>query len=166
MNEQLPPGMMFRSFLTVCSSLVLHGIALVAATFGIGCAFFPKFKETFDAGPEALSEAMQNNPGELIPPLMFWSVVGVTVLASLVIGWYVVRTAPFSQFPHAIFAAVLLFLYYLQMAMADPPGKKSMTLVYMIAFPLAILIGAKWSVSRGVGQYDPEDEAEMLTGDS
>ena len=156
-SDPLPPGMMLRSFLTVASAFVLSVIALIVCTFGIGLNFFPQFAECFDAGPEALKAVMDTNPEKAIPSLMFWIVVAVAVLANLAIGFYVIKTAPFSHFGHASFVAVLLFIYYLQMAISDPPGKKSMTLIYMIAFPLALLVGAKWTINRLVRKHQSEE---------
>lgn len=150
--------MMLRSFLTVASAIVLTVIALITFTFGIGLTCFPQFAECFEAGPEALAAAMSTNPEKVIPPLMFWSVVSLTALASMAVGFYVVKTAPFSHFAHAGFVAVLLFIYYLQMAISDPAGKKSMTLIYMVVFPLAVLVGAKWTVNRAIKKYESEDE--------
>ena len=159
-NEQIPPGMMLRSFLTVCSSIILTVIALIASMFIIGLSFFPEFKKAFD--DDTLQTVMENNPEVAIPSLMFWIVVGVTTIACLAVGWYIIKTAPFSQFAHAIFVAILLFLYYLQMASADPPGKKSMTLIYMFVFPLAILIGAKLTNDREAKKHAVENQAELL----
>ena len=156
-QDPIPPGMMARSFLTVASSLVLVVIASIVCMFGIGLAFFPQFAKFFNEGPEALKAVMETNPTAAIPPLMFWSAVFATAIICLVIGWYVIKTAPFAHFPHAIFVAVLLFIYYLQMAIGDPEGKKSMTLIYMFVYPLAILVGAKMSINRLVQQHASED---------
>jgi len=160
-QEPIPPGTMLRSFLTVASSLVLTMVAWITAMFGLGLTCFPQFKKYFDAGDEALEAVMRNNPEDAIPPLMFWSVVLLTALACLAIGYYIIKTAPFSHFAHAIFVAVLLFIFFLQTAISDPPAKKSMTLVYMIVFPMAILIGAQWTLNRIVRKRESE-EAPLL----
>lgn len=156
-QEPIPPGMMMRSFLTVASSFVLAFLASVVSMFGIGLAFFPQFAEAFNKDPETFQSIMETDPSSAIPPLMFWAIVIVTALACLAVGWYAVKTAPFAHFPHAIFVAILLFIFYLQTAIADPPEKKSMTLIYMIVFPLAILIGAKLTINRSSIQHSSED---------
>ncbi|MDG1872556.1 MAG: hypothetical protein P8J27_01495 [Mariniblastus sp.] len=161
LQEPIPPGTMLRSFLTVSSSLVLTVVSSIVATFGLGLTCFPQFKKYYDAGDEALQAVMSNNPSDAIPPLMFWSAVLLTAVACLAIGYYIIKTAPFSHFAHAIFVAVLLFIYYLQTAIADPPAKKTMTLVYMIVFPMAILIGAQWTINRMVRKHESE-QARML----
>ena len=161
-QDPLPPGMMLRSFLTVGSAFILSVIALIVCIFGIGLGFFPQFAECFNADPEAFQAVMKTNPEKAIPPLMFWIVIGLSLLANMMIGFYVIKTAPFSHFGHALFVAVLLFIYYLQIAIADPPGKKSMTLIYMVAFPLALLVGAKWTINQIVRKYNSEEEPREL----
>ncbi len=157
-QEPFPPGMMFRSFLTVGSAFVLVIVALAAATFGIGLGFFPEFAEFVKLPLETQEEIMANNPEQAVPPLMFWIVVAVTALASMLIGVYVIKTAPFSHFGHAIFVAVLVFITHLQTAISDPVGKKSMTLIYMVVFPIALLVGAKWAINSMIQKYNSEDE--------
>jgi len=161
-HEPLPPAMMLRSFLTVGSAFVLSVIALIVCTFGIGLNFFPQFAEYFDAGPEALKAVMDATPEKAIPSLMFWIVVALSALANVLIGFYVIKTAPFSHFGHAAFVAILLFIYYLQMAISDPPGKKSMTLIYMVLFPLALLVGAKWTINRMIRQHHEQENTLEL----
>ena len=91
---------------------------------------------------------METNPQTAVPAALFWSTVVLNSFVCVMIGWMVIRTAPFAQFPHAVFLAVLLFINFLQIVIADPKPKKSMTIVYMIAFPIAILIGAKLAENR------------------
>jgi len=145
-HEPLPPGMMFRSFLTVASSFVLVWIAYAAILLGIGLNFYPRFAECFEAGHEALQQAIANNPEQLIPPSMFWTVLALTSLVCLAVGFYVVKTAPFSHFNHAIFVAALVFIYFLTIA------------IDMVAFPLALLVGAKWTINRIISKYNSEEE--------
>ena len=140
--------MLLRSFLTIGSGYVLSIMTYIAIMFALGYAFFPQFVEVMSLDPQARDEVMANNPQTAIPGLMFWLVVGLSSISLMVVGWLVIKTAPFAHFPHAVFLAVLLFISFLQMAIADSPDKKSMTIVYMIAFPLAILIGAKWTDNK------------------
>jgi hypothetical protein len=93
---------------------------------------------------------------------MFWLIVVLNSIVSMGIGWLVVRTAPFAKMPHAVFLTVLMFIYYLQLVIAHPPLQKSMTIVYMVAFPIAILVGAKLAY----GQGPPDDETETSSHDA
>jgi hypothetical protein len=146
--------MLLRSFLTVASGYVLCLMCFVAIMIGLGYGFFPEFVEFFDLDKQTQEAIMENNPETAISRTMFLSMIALTSIACMGVGWLVIKTAPFAHFPHAVFLAVLLFIYFLQMALADPPLKKSMTLAYMIAFPIAILIGAKWAYNRGLVEVD------------
>ena len=75
------------------------------------------------------------------------------------IGWLVIRTAPFAPFSHAVFLAVLMFISYLQLVIAQPQKQKSMTIVFMIAFPIATMIGAKLAMGRGIADSESSDDA-------
>ncbi|MFK7769097.1 MAG: hypothetical protein AB8B55_17875 [Mariniblastus sp.] len=146
-NQPLPPGMMLRSFLTVGSGYVLSIMSFIMIAVGLGYAFFPDFVEFIGLDKASQAAMMANNPEQAISRAMFICLIGLNFVACIGIGWFVFKTAPFAHFPHAVFLTILLFLYYLQMAIADPPAKKSMTVIYMVAFPIAIMIGA--NLARG-----------------
>lgn len=148
-NNDLTPVMLLRSFLTVASGYVLSIVAYIGVLMVLGISFFPEFAEFMELDKPTQDAVMQNNPETAISPMLFRLTVIGTSIACIGIGWLVIRTAPFAPFPHAVFLAVLIFVYYLQMSIADPPPKKSMTIVYMVAFPIAVLLGAR----LGIGRY-------------
>lgn len=139
---------MLRSFLTVGSGYVLMLVCVFGSLFLIGTLFFPEFNEFLKLNEADQLRMMDEDPQQAIPLAMFWSLVGLNLLTSFGVGWYVARTAPFAPFPHAVFLAVLIFVYFLQIVIADPPAKKWMDIIYMGAFPIAILWGAKWTLER------------------
>ena len=147
MPEQpaVEPVMMLRSFLTVGSGYMLHIMIFFGIALALGYGFFPEFAAYMDLPAEQQKDL---NIADAIPRAMFLILVVLHSIACLGIGWYVHRTAPFSPFPHAIFLTILLFLTYLQMAMGDPPEKKAMSIIYMIAFPISVLTGAKIMENR------------------
>jgi hypothetical protein len=157
---------MLRSFLTVASGYALSIFSYVGIAMALGFAFFPEFIEYLGLEPEAQKNMMADNPANAIPALMFWSLVALNSLACFGIGWFVVKTAPFAQFYHAVFLAVLMFIWYLQLAIADPPAKKTLTLVFMIAFPLAVLLGAQWAFNRNAKIEDAEPQSEEAVQDN
>ncbi len=149
MNPQsIPPGTMFRSFLTVASAYVMVLFLLIGTTIALGAMFFPEFMAFFEMDEVAQKRMMAEDPKQAIPIAMFWSIVVVNVLTCFGVGVYVVKTAPFASFAHAVFLAVLLFVYFLQIVIQDPAAKKWMDIVYMGAFPIAVLYGAKWALER------------------
>ncbi len=160
MTEQsIPPGMMFRSFLTVASGYVMFWILFSVTAYALGLLFFPEYIAFTHLDEAAKAAMMENNPHEAIPKAMFWGMVAVNVLTCLGLGWLVAKTAPFARFPHAIFLAVLLFIMFTQIVIADPPSKKWMDIIYMGALPIAILLGAKRAVDRSF-KHEPNVNSE------
>lgn len=156
-QEPIPPMLMLRSFLTVASGYALSIMSYMGIAIGLGYAFFPEFIEfLFEFDSDAQQNIMADDPRNAMPTLMFWSVVVLNSLACFGIGWFVIKTAPFAQFYHAVFLTILMFITYLQIAIADPPAKKTLTLVCMIAFPLAVFLGAKWAFGRNAECDDPD----------
>jgi hypothetical protein len=154
-NTSLPPIMLLRSFLTVGSGFVLSLLSSYVILVALGYAFFPEHIDFLNLDIQTQETIMETNPETAIPPLMFWSMLVLNSIVCLAIGWLVIRTAPFAPYPHAVFLAVVMFISYLQLAIAQPQKQKSMTIAIMIAFPVAILIGAKLAV----GRVPPEDHS-------
>ena len=146
---------MLRSFLTVGSGYVAHMLCLYGAIAAIGYLAFPEFVEFMELAPEQQRQVMEFDPSKAMPPAMFWSVVAVVTLASVVIGALAAWTAPFSPWAHSAFVAALLFVNYLQLATTDLPAKKSMTVIYMVAFPLAVVVGGRWMSRRSSPERPP-----------
>jgi hypothetical protein len=160
-NTSLPPIMLLRSFLTVGSGYVLSIMSFIVILVVLGYAFFPEYIEFQGLDVQTRDTIMENNPETAIPPMMFWSAVVLNSIACIAIGWLVIRTAPFAPFSHAVFLAVLMFIYYLQLVIAHPQKQKSMTIVFMAAFPIAILIGAKLAIGRS----NPDDDSNTSPAD-
>lgn len=147
---------MLRSFLTVASGYALSIMSFMGIAIGLGYAFFPEFIEFLELDSDTQQNIMADDPTAAIPSVMFWTLVVLNSLACFAIGWFVIKTAPFAHFYHAIFLAILMFISYLQIAIADPPAKKTLTLVCMIAFPLAVYLGASWAFGRNAENENPD----------
>jgi len=159
-HEPIPPILIFRSFLTVASGYALSIMTYVGISLGLGFAFFPEFIEYLGLEADTQKNIMADDPANAIPTAMFWSLAALNSLACFGIGWFVVKTAPFAQFNHAVFLGILMFVSYLQIAIADPPAKKTLTLVCMIAFPLAVVLGAKWAFNRNAEDETSDSPSE------
>lgn len=157
----LPPLMMFRSFLTLASSIVLHAISAVAITYIIGILFFPEFQAFQKLPLEEQAEMFAKSPDEAISTTMFWTVVTATSAVNFFIGAYASRTAPFSNLAHSIFLAVMLFVHYLQQTSGQVPEKKTMTIVFMVAYPIAIMLGGRWMSNRMLRPLPASSDDEM-----
>lgn len=161
MSEPISPVMMLRSFLTVASGYIICFIAFVAIAFGLGHAFFPDFVEVSNLDLDAQKELMDNNPEQAISRTMFLAMLVLNFAVCFTVGIYVILTAPFAQYGHVIFLAVLMFVNYLQISIADPPAKKAMTLCYLAIFPTAILLGGKFGLNRFMRfEESPDDDTE------
>ena len=136
-ERSIPPGMMFRSFLTVASGYVLTQILFFLIAYILGLMFFPEFIAFFNLDKAAQQTMMENNPHDAIPKGMFWAMLAGNFVACWGVGWLVAKTAPFAKFPHAVFLAVLLFIMFMQIVIADPPPKKWMDIIYMGACSLS-----------------------------
>ena len=158
-HGSIPPLMMLRSFLTVGSGYILHMIVLFTATFLIG-QMFPEFLDYLRSdAPEAADEI---GPFGRMPVGMFWTVVIVVSAINLIIGAVAIWVAPFSPLAHACFIAAILFVNYLQNTIAATPEQKSMTLVFVFAFPISILVGAFWANTRATQQLDRLSSSELV----
>jgi hypothetical protein len=155
----LPPGMMFRSFLTVASAYVLTLILFFAIAYLLGLLMFPEFIAFFNLDLADQETMMAQNPQDAIPVMMFWILLALNVVACMGVGWLVAKTAPFAPFPHAIFLAVLLFANYMQVVIGDPEAKKWMDMLYMVAFPIAVLLGASRAMKS---VYELESQHDEL----
>ena len=144
----LPPAMLLRSFLTVASGYVMTVLSLFSTFLLLGYLLFPSFVNFLNLTIEEQEKIMASDPWSVIPIPMFCLAVAFNCLLSAMIGWLVVRTAPFAFFPHAAFVAVLMFVMHLQTIIQDAPAKKTMTFVYLFCFPASLLIGAKISANR------------------
>lgn len=155
-HEPIPPMLMLRSFLTVASGYAVSIMSLMVIALILGYTWFPKFIEFLELSPDAQQNIIADDPFNAIPAVMFGAVIVLNSLACFGIGWFVIKTAPFAQFYHAIFLTILMFISYLQIAIADPPAKKTLTIICMFAFPLSVLLGAKWAFGRNAEYEDPD----------
>lgn len=156
-HQPVPPIVILRSFLTVASGFALALISLLGIMWGLGHAFFPEFIEFLNLDETAQQNILANDPTVAIPTTMLWSVVVLNAIACFGIGWYVIRAAPFAHFFHGVILTVLMFVTYLQMAISNPPAQKTMSLIFMVVFPLATFLGAKWTYSRLTLAHDATD---------
>ena len=147
-QPSLPPALLLRSFLTVASGYVMTWLSLVSTFYLLGYLMFPSFVNFLSLKVEERENIMVSDPWSVIPIPMFCLAVVFNCALCAGIGWLIVRTAPFAFFNHAVFVAVLMFVMHLQTIIQDAPEKKTMTLVYLLCFPVSLLIGAKISANR------------------
>lgn len=163
-EHPIPPGLMLRSFMTVGSAYILvMFVSFILIAYLLGVGFFPEFIRFLELESADQQTMMEVEPTAAIPVAMVFALLALNSLVCCGVGWLVSRTAPFSPFTHGVFVAILIFVNYLQIVIADPAAKKWMDALYMVAFPLAILWGAKWgaggiSAANSVGRDDRVEE--------
>ena len=165
-DGSIPPLLMFRSFLTIASGLVLHNVALYGLLFAIGYAFFPQFAAFLELDSEQQQQLVASDIHQVIPRAMYWSVLAATAVASVGIGIFIGWSAPFGRFVHSVFLAVIVGVSYLQAAMGQDQGKKALMMTCLFIFPLAIMIGGHLITNWMAEDDQAGQRAELLDSDS
>lgn len=141
-QHQLPPGLLFRSFLVIAGTYLLS-LVLMAVSFAmVATVFFP---EVFD---QQVGDQFDADPARYLDGAPFWWLLAGNLVINFCLGWLLIKLAPFGQFPHCVFLSVLLFVGNLQQSMSVPDNGKWMYLLFMITFPLAVLVGGHLGLTR------------------
>jgi hypothetical protein len=137
------PLTLFRSFMTVVSGFVLSQIVYFGLRFLLGYLFFPDFLAFFQLDEAEQQKQVAENLHGVIPLPMFIAHIFLCLIAFWFVGWLAAAVAPLAHFQHGLLIAILVFVWFLQSFVADPPSKKWMDFIQMILLPTAILFGAK-----------------------
>lgn len=107
--------------------------------------FFPDVAAGWALPREEFDQQWDIDPTQFVPQSLFWIVFAVGVLGSFLAGFVVVKIAPFSRFGHVIFAAVVVFISWLQQLISgDSPDEfRWMILLSMVSAVLAMVLGGK-----------------------
>ena len=159
---RLPPRVLLGSFTLVVGVYLGVLLSQILWTALVAWWFFP---ETARAWTEKKLE-----PAEfaakidlLMPPALYWAALALTCLTCFVLGIWLVRAARFAPLGHTAFAAVLVCVSYLQFTFDKPSELKWMALVAMLAFPLSILAGSQWMLSRMPNETEEADLPDSQT---
>ncbi len=138
----IDPLLLFRSFLTVVSGFVLSQFAYLLIGLALGYLFFPEFIAFFQLDAAEQKRQLAENLGAVLPWSLFLAHLFVSSIALYFVGWLTASWSPFAAFQHGLFVAILIFVWFLQLMIADPPSKKLMDFIFMVTLPAAILFGA------------------------
>lgn len=155
---RMPPAILFRSFLIVGGGYALSSIAFAGSIWLVSRLFFPEIHGLFN-DQERLVQVMANTPEDFYTRPFFLALLFTNIVANAVVGFVVARFAPFAKLPHAVFVAIAVLIYFLQQSMTQEPSIQWMFALMMVAFPLAILIGARAGVGRPLPEADLPDES-------
>ncbi len=149
MNDEqtgrMPPAILMRSFLMVGGGYILSSLAFVGSIWLVSRLFFPAIHELFNDS-ERLVQVMATAPEEFYTRSFFWALLLTNVVANAMIGFAAALFAPFAKFPHAVFIAITVFIYFMQQSLTQDPAIQWMFASMMFAFPIAIMFGAHWGI--------------------
>ena len=165
MNDHAPPPqVIFLSFMVVGAGYLISNffwfgsLILLVATDGL----FPEAHRVWSLENEQLNEALAADPHAVVPISLFWCVFFLGILGSLIGGFSVVRSAPFSKYGHVIFTATLVAISWLQQLISGkgPDEFRWMILLSMFAMAGGMLLGGNLGY-----QEDPPAEPEFINGE-
>lgn len=153
-REHIAPHLLFRSFLIVAGSYLFSIFFMALLTGLVAMFFFPATFEFVKSGPTI--EQFQNNPDLALPNNLFLIMLAGHSLFCVGLGWLVTRFSPYAKIGHAIFLAVVMFVGFLQEAVAYSGELQRMKLIMMCVFPIAVLIGAKLEGGQQTAPAKPQ----------
>jgi hypothetical protein len=165
MNDHAPsPQVIFLSFMVVGAGYLISNffwfgsLILLVASDGL----FPEAHRVWSLEGEQFKEAMAADPYSVVPISLFWCVLFLGILGSLIGGFSVVRSAPFSKYGHVIFTATLVAISWLQQLISGngPDEFRWMILLSMFAMAGGMLLGGKLGYSE-----DPPTDTEFIGGE-
>ena len=146
MNDNaLPPQVVFLSFMVVGAGYLISNffwfgslMLLVASD-----SWFPEAHRVWSLENDQFKEALAADPHQVVPISLFWCVFSIGILGSMIGGFSVVRSAPFSKYGHVIFTATLVAVSWLQQLISGkgPDEFRWMILVSMFAMAGGMLLG-------------------------
>ena len=139
----LPPGTLFISFMLVSGGYVLSVTLLFIFAFSLATVYSPETIEAAGNDPAIFEQQLQNNASDLLPQKLYWPLLLLDALGCVAIGFCVARLARFAKFSHCIFLAVIIFIGFLQSAMAAPAEIQWMLIGFMAIAPIATLVGGR-----------------------
>ena len=162
MNDNaLPPQVVFLSFMVVGAGYLISNffwfgslMLLVASD-----SWFPEAHRVWSLENDQFKEALAADPHQVVPISLFWCVFSIGILGSMIGGFSVVRSAPFSKYGHVIFTATLVAVSWLQQLISGkgPDEFRWMILVSMFAMVGGMLLGGKLGY-----RDDPPPETKFI----
>lgn len=156
---------MIRSFSSVAVGYLVSNLFWVGSLMVLVSMpnFFPEVAAIWALPAEQFKQQLTNDATQVVPNNLFWWVFGIGLFGSFLAGFIVVKIAPFSRFGHVIFAAVVVFVSWLQQLVSgeSPNEFRWMILLSMISMALATVLGGKIGWRPDV-ETDDDFEDHML----
>lgn len=171
MNQpsRIDPGYFLRSFLVLIGHYVAIFFGLLLGMLLIARIGYPEIFELWNLPRDArqpFHDAWENNPEQLFPPGLCWSLVGVGLLLGLLSGLSVAFWAPFAGSGHGIFLAIVCIVTFLQISMTQPQVPKGLMMGLLLVAPSGVVLGSRYG-ERWFARFrsEPEPESDSDSAD-
>ena len=152
----------FLSFMVVAAGYMLSNFFWMGSLIMLTASesLFPDAHRIWRLAPQQFKEVLYSDPYAVVPIPLFWCVFSIGVVGSMVAGFSVVRSAPFSKFGHVIFTATLTAISWLQQLLSgkSPDEFRWMILLSMMGMAGAMLFGGKIGFRE-----DPPPKAQFIS---
>lgn len=156
--SQVPPLVLFRSFLTVVSGFLAAQFILMSLMWLLSYFLFPDFHQFAIKDADQKQVILETRPDAGKPAVEL--LIGITSISALLyfgLGYLVVKWAPLAGLAHGLLVALLLFVFFAQGFFAGKPELKLADLLYLLILPPALLGGAYFADLRSRGTGDVAD---------
>lgn len=160
--SRIDPGYFLRSFLVLIVHYVVLFIALLLGMLLIAWIGYPDIYELWNLPRDArqpFHDVWENNPQQLFPAGMCWSLVGAGLLLGLLTGLSVAFWAPFSGAGHGVFLAIVCIVTFLQVSITQSQVPKALMMGLLVAAPCGIVLGSRWG-ERILTKPEPDEAAD------
>jgi uncharacterized membrane protein len=154
-DERIPAGAMFKSFLIVAGGAFFIFMAFGGIFWLLARQFYPETLEVLTTQRLTVQEMLEGE--KAIPDGLLWGTIGLVSLICFGVGWGVARMVPFAREAHAFFLAVVLLVVQAQNLFGHDGARSMPLLVSLIAFPAAVLLGARRVTGAQVTQPSGND---------
>ena len=158
--SRIDPGYFLRSFIVLITHYVLIFLGLLLGMLLIAWLAYPDIYDLWNLPREdrqPFYDVWENDPGQLFPIGMCWSLAGLGLLLGLVAGLSVSFWSPFSRAGHGIFLAIVCIVTFLQISMTQPELPKGLMMALLVLAPSGIVLGSRWG-ERWFVRREPVDD--------
>jgi hypothetical protein len=146
-NSPVDPGYFLRSFLVVAGFYVALFVLLLLGMLLIARIGYPEVYRLWSLPADSRQpffDAWERNPEILFPAGLCWSLLGLGIVISFLIGMQVAWWAPFSGAGHGVFLAIICIVTFLQISMTEQQVPKWLMVALLITSPTGIVFGSRW----------------------
>lgn len=124
---------------------------------GLGYFVFTDFLEFHLLDAEQQNEIIDARPQAGVPPTaMLISIVILTAISYVGLGYLVVLLAPTAGLLHGFIVSMLVFVWLLQGFLTADEDQKVFDMIYLLVFPISVFVGAHFANRRLEEELDSD----------